>query len=766
MAERQPVLIQTGNLENTFNALRRQDPMKLSKEHIPYHADYKEIPNQNYAPPSSFHMGRQASIASAGTIYTQPQFFSPVHTPINWQIPSKRIEQYQWARFFYHNEPKVAASIDFYSAFPINEWEHECKNRDVKRYFDKFKKKLELTKWTRYISHELHLLGDCFILQEVHCESCGGSGKMGDMVCDHEGGTVRRVLILNPDFVDVYSSPIDPEPMISFRPDETLITMVQRQEPGSEKLAPEVAKKIASGQPILLDNRNVSHIAYGKSGYETYGTGMVRRLFPILSYKTKLMVAQWIVAERLILPIKVVKVGNEERPAGPADIAAVQQQFAQTANDPNSAIIVHHAFEIDFVGAQGHVLTLSNEFELINQEILDGMMINNALLNGEGPAFQSAAVGIEAMIQRLDTFRKSLSDWIEESIYLPEAIRQGFIEENAETGEEEWVYPKIKWRPMNLRDKNQDKSFAIQLYDKGILSAQTLLEEFGYDPDIEIERKRFDSIQMMALGGGMQGAPGNGMGGMGGAPPMPGGGGGLGDLGGGDAPIMPGGEGMGGDAGGGAPGGAPGAPAGGAVAAQTLSSVKAQVADPNQFGGKVLKSKNRAAIERQQKQVYREQERAEQAKAKELASQQDGEGGGWNRDSNGRIMYTKPERMMMERLQMYQKDGIIKYPVNMQHPVQVGGQEYPMDFAIPSLQIGIEVDGIAFHEENPKQTAKDQARDAQLNQMGWTIVRCTDEDVEKRLEQVLRTIIQTIMQKEVLIKQQMTPRDKARLSEK
>ena len=41
--------------------------------------------------------------------------------------------------------------------------------------------------------------------------------------------------------------------------------------------------------------------------FQKYGVGMVRRLFPILSYKTKLMVAQWIIAERLIVPTKIIK---------------------------------------------------------------------------------------------------------------------------------------------------------------------------------------------------------------------------------------------------------------------------------------------------------------------------------------------------------------------------------------------------------------------------------------------------------------------------
>ncbi|MFA5312107.1 MAG: Hint domain-containing protein, partial [Methanomassiliicoccales archaeon] len=354
-----PVIIQTADLENTFKALRLGDPMSLQRG-VPSSPDYKSVPSRNYAPTSSVNTGswgagssqmhRSASGAS-GIIYGQPQFFSPVHTPINWQIPSKRLEEYQWARFFYKNEPKVASSIDFYSYFPINDYEHECKDRKIKRYFDDFKMRLQIVKWLRLVSHEIHLLGDCFPFLEISCPQCGGVGRVGDQLCEHEGGTVKRIVILNPDFVEVFTSPLNPEPIVALKPDEELINMVQKRTPGYERLTAEVIKLISAGLPIRLDNRNVSHLMYGEGGYTRYGTGMVRRLFPILSYKTKLMVAQWIVAERLIVPIKIVKVGSDERPAGPADIAAVQQQLAMTANDPNLTIVTHHAFELDWQGA-------------------------------------------------------------------------------------------------------------------------------------------------------------------------------------------------------------------------------------------------------------------------------------------------------------------------------------------------------------------------------------------------------------------------------
>jgi hypothetical protein len=51
---------------------------------------------------------------NASTIFTQPMFFSPLHTPQSWQIASKRKEVYQWSRFYYENEPKEYIMSIFY----------------------------------------------------------------------------------------------------------------------------------------------------------------------------------------------------------------------------------------------------------------------------------------------------------------------------------------------------------------------------------------------------------------------------------------------------------------------------------------------------------------------------------------------------------------------------------------------------------------------------------------------------------------------------
>jgi very-short-patch-repair endonuclease len=82
-------------------------------------------------------------------------------------------------------------------------------------------------------------------------------------------------------------------------------------------------------------------------------------------------------------------------------------------------------------------------------------------------------------------------------------------------------------------------------------------------------------------------------------------------------------------------------------------------------------------------------------------------------------------------------------------------KQYSIDFAIPNLKIGLEADGEAFHG-SAKQITHDAERDQCLNQMGWTIMRFTDEEIENKLPEVMRTIVKNIMDKELSLKQQLS----------
>jgi hypothetical protein len=113
------------------------------------------------------------------------------------------------------------------------------------------------------------------------------------------------------------------------------------------------------------------------------------------------------------------------------------------------------------------------------------------LLNGEGPNYASAQVGLLALSQRLDTFRREVARWIEQCIFKPVAEWNGFIVEG-DRGQDEIVYPKISFEDLQLRDNTGLLQNLVQANTNGVVSNTTLIEAFGFDPDQEIERLRYE----------------------------------------------------------------------------------------------------------------------------------------------------------------------------------------------------------------------------------------------------------------------------------
>lgn len=651
---------------------------------------------------------------NVSTIFTQPMFFSPLHTPQSWQIASRRKEVYQWARFYYENEPKAAGGIDFYATFPMNGFKLECRDRKVLNYFEHMVEKLNLDHWFRKISHEYFLLGDVFVFLEIDCPVCGGRTNLPDgMICNHPGGTFKRLMILNPDFVEVQNTQLADHPTIAMLPDDDLRRVVQQKKPKDvyDKISPQVRDLVAAGQAIPLSPRCVSHLRHKGSPYGTYGESLLRRLFMTIAYKTKLMTANWIVAERHILPIRIVKVGTAERPANEMDIADVQAQLAAVANDPNLTIVTHHAFEMTWEGATGKIHDISNQLEYVGKEMLDGLMLNQTLLNGEMQAYSGAAVGVETLIRRLETWRMELAQWAERNIFLPVAQMQGFVDtaKSKQLNETVWLYPRIKWNDLRLRDNSEYLNKIIQLYDKQVVSRQKLLDEFDIDFDVEVARIREEQVMAGAGGQVLGGSPGGGPGGGGGIGDL-GGLGGLGGMGGGmppaPAPMGAGSPPM--DLGMPPPGGAPpAAPAPGANLGAPPMASAASV-----LSGKIFK-------------------KGKGPKAKDMPKP----------PQPKQIFLTKPEQKLASILNQL----AVPYPLFAQFQQYMPGQRQPflLDFAYPQIGVDVEADGEMWHSD-PEAIERDRARDMKLAQLGWRVIRIKEGALNSRVDEVAQVVMSNI----------------------
>ena len=725
--------------------------------------------------------------ASINTVTTAPNFYSPFLTPSSFQIPNARREVYLWANWWRNNEPKIAAAINFYTNYPFSGWKLECSSSYVKDYFEKLVESLNFQKWLPEISKTYHLLGDSFVLLSLDCPHCHGSNWDDDknQECQHDGATWKSISILNPDSVIKTPGMVDQPGSYAYRPSAEEIRIVNERHPKEiyDTIPDNIKKMIVQGNPIKLNTISIHHFKYGSNPWEDYGISMIRPLFPILTYKDKLRQAQYMIAERLILPIKVVKIGSDTRPASQEDIDNVQDELASIANDPNLTLVTHHNFDLEWYGATGKIHPLTGEFELIEQEILDGVMLNKALLNGEGPTYGNAQVGLLAMAQRLETFRREVAHWIEQNVFMPVAKWNGFIIEG-ERGQDEIVYPKIKFDDLQLRDDTGKLQMLVTANQNGVISNVSLIEAFGLDSDQEIERLRFEqganfvndqsfgtpNVSLSFQSGGVTGqgfgAASPDMSGAGMAPPPA-------DLSvGGGAPAAP------------APAGAPApAPAPTAdvmnrfykVASSTINEIYMERIEAKNSGVRTASKKIKsAAHEGFLKSLTPVTGRGSLGP---LPDEYDGLYGQLQSPLIGGDNSHPLNNYALEQIYQFASDeneSIKKYAkkkvdisqqpkmftnlekklygltmsLNMPFPLYAQysagpAMDYQLDAAIPNLKIGIEADGEVWHN-NPDKIAKDKRRDSELAANGWIIIRFTDKEINDHPQDCLNVLIKVI----------------------
>ena len=640
-------------------------------------------------------------------------------------------------RFFAQNDPTIAASLRFYSQFPFAGFENVISDPIRKEHYDKLKKRLQIEKWLPMIAYEYFTMGDAFPFVSIDCPECGGFDKKpnGD-ICDHKDGRIAGISLLNPDWVDVKINPLDPaNPIITLIVDDTLKNIVWSKEPFEvfQQIPDYIKKYILANKPIPLNKNRVIHMKHDDIPYMSYGRSLLAPLFPILAYQDRLRQAQWIVAERHILPIKICKIGNDNRPAGPQDISDTQRQLAATQNDPNLTLVTHHAFDFQWVGAAGKVLQLTKEYELIEKAIIKGLGVNEALLSGTGPSYSQAAIGIEATIKRLKTVQNMLSDWIIEKIYKVEARMRGFYKEDLQ-GNRILDYPDIRWNDLNLRDESQRNSFFLQLWDKKIVSTQFICEKMQIDYDIETERIRLETEFQQQLG--ISQDEDGGGGGLGGGKPGGLGGGFGGGLGGG----KPGGLG-GDDMKGNMPGGgsAPGLP-NDSIAPSMSGGGGGDAADYE------LKLKSYEQAKEYMPKVHRPRKYKVKKPKEPIMPKEDQQQGIVLDGRTGQFRLTSIEMGLYRAVKRGQETGNL--PLNFlmqQKPEPVEMAKVTVDGFFPDIKLIIEADGKLYHS-SPDQVAKDQERDSRFQQLGWTVLRFTDEEIENNIEQVLSKIIQVSKQ--------------------
>jgi hypothetical protein len=428
----------------------------------------------------------------AGVIRNLPKVYSPLYEMSNLMLPRDLKTMNAWNRHFFSTNPIVRNAITLHATYPISKFSIACEDPKVKSFFEEMFQGMGFQGLLLGLSMEFWKLGEAFPYLEL----------------DEQNGIWSYGFLHNPDFIRVKTSPLARDPIITLIPDDSLRRVVQGRSPTDAKLRAqlpqEVVFHIMKGEDIPLPNFNISHLKMLNSDYDIRGTSIVQSVYKDLMLYDKIREMQYAQADGMINPLTLVKLGDPNGTWKPndEDIRAFQSIIEESQYDPDFKIITHGAVQIERIGYSGSTLDISAMWEALNKNIYTGLFAPEAILNGEGPNYATASIGLEVLRTRYERFREQLKEWIEKKVFEPICKLQDFY--GRKGGERKLIVPKVVWNKLNLRDTDTYLTTLIGLLaapgeggstQPGKVSDHLLLEVLDVDYNEEIKRRRQESIQ-------------------------------------------------------------------------------------------------------------------------------------------------------------------------------------------------------------------------------------------------------------------------------
>ena len=232
----------------------------------------------------------------------------------------------------------------------------------------------------------------------------------------------------------------------------------------------------------------VHYMARKKSSYEPRGKSILQRCMRVLVYRDKLRQAQTSIASRHMTPIRVVYA--EDMNAEQTE--ELREQVDLALQDPDFSIIANYQITWEEMGGgQGaRLLELSGEYDLTDRQLYAGLGVTESLLSGES-SYSGDRIHLEVINVRYLLLREVLQDFVDHQLLEPMCRRMGFVEHD-EDGREVVIHPRLSFTRLALRDNQETFDALFNLYQKGSLDIDTILDLLNIDPDTVREKLERD----------------------------------------------------------------------------------------------------------------------------------------------------------------------------------------------------------------------------------------------------------------------------------
>lgn len=247
-----------------------------------------------------------------------------------------------------------------------------------------------------------------------------------------------------------------------------------------QSLPQDMRTKLGSGDSIQLDMDKIYYTSLRKDDWESWGTPLLYGIIPDVFYKNKLRLAEVSALDGVINVIRIWKLGDHNLKIFP-DVGAIDHlRDIITANPGGGALDIIWDSMIDMKDYYPPIDKIlgAEKYTQVNSDILTGLGIPEVLIGGRGSNFSNSFIQLKTLVEKLKGYRNRVLDWVNNETSM---VCHAMGWKKA---------PLVRFKEMNLHDENVSKRLIVGLLDRGIISVESVLEVYGQDFSVEIERIR------------------------------------------------------------------------------------------------------------------------------------------------------------------------------------------------------------------------------------------------------------------------------------
>lgn len=462
-----------------------------------------------------------AAAGAEGRATTAPKYPHPFFDQGQAYLPTSYKNMFHWCRYYFLTNPAVNSCVSKMAEYPITPIIFKTENRALRKKYEDIVKILNLKPFRIEVGLDYYTYGNCYVSilfpfrkflvcknckhhhdikdnkstkyrwvsmnYQLECSKCGHNG-----FADVKDQTIKslkgiRLVRWDPERVDVkYDDFTGLSEYFYDIPQETSNEIRMGKRRYLEDMPDVFVKSVQKAKRLVLSLDNLFHFKRPTLAQKSmgYGTPLVLPVLKDLHYLGILRRSQEAIAQEHIVPMRIVFPSNNSPSADPYSMLnlsewknEVEKQISQWKIDPNRIPIMPLPIGYQQIGGEGRALILHQEYRVWMEHIISGM--------GVPPEFVFGGIQYSGTNLTMFQLHNKFISYIEDQ---RELVFDFILNRVASF----MNYPTVDgdFRPFKMADDLQRTMLYFQLVQSQKLADRTLLEDLGFDP--ELERRKMD----------------------------------------------------------------------------------------------------------------------------------------------------------------------------------------------------------------------------------------------------------------------------------